>query len=101
MAKDVRSVLESKEFKALVAKRARVSTVLMILLFLLYYGFILLIGFNKPFLAQKIGESTTLGIPMAVAVIILAWLLTLVYVIWANAIFDPEVERLRGQLFGK
>lgn len=101
MAKDVRSVLESKEFKDLVAKRARVSTVLMIMLFLLYYGFILLIGYNKPFLAQKIGESATLGIPLAVAVIILAWLLTLVYVVWANAIFDPEVERLRGQLIGK
>jgi uncharacterized membrane protein (DUF485 family) len=101
MAKDVRSVLESNEFKSLVAKRAKVSTLLMIMLFLLYYGFILMIGYNKPFLAQKIGESTTLGIPMAVAVIILAWLLTLAYVVWANAVFDPAVERLRAQLFGK
>jgi uncharacterized membrane protein (DUF485 family) len=97
--KTVQNVLDSNQFKSLVAKRAKVSTLLMILLFLLYYGFVLLIGFNKPFMAQKIGESVTLGIPMAVAVIILAWLLTLAYVVWANAIYDPEVEKLRGQLF--
>jgi uncharacterized membrane protein (DUF485 family) len=97
--KSVQNVLDSNQFKSLVAKRAKVSTLLMILLFLLYYGFVLLIGFNKPFMAQKIGESVTLGIPMAVAVIILAWLLTLAYVVWANAIYDPEVEKLRGQLF--
>lgn len=97
--KTVQNVLDSNQFKSLVAKRAKVSTLLMILLFLLYYGFVLLIGFNKPFMAQKIGESVTLGIPMAVAVIILAWLLTLTYVVWANAIYDPEVEKLRGQLF--
>lgn len=101
MQKDVHSLLESKEFKALVAKKASVSIVLLLLLFASYYGFVLLIGFNKPFLAQKIGETTTLGIPLGVAVIIAAWLLTVAYVIWANTTYDPEVKRLRAQLLGK
>ncbi|MHB1013865.1 MAG: DUF485 domain-containing protein [Desulfurivibrionaceae bacterium] len=101
MQKDVHSLLESSEFKSLVAKRAKISILLTMLLFVLYYGFVLLIGFDKPFLAQKIGETTTLGIPIAVAVIILSWLLTVVYVLWANAIYDPEVKRLRAKLFGK
>lgn len=101
MQKDVDSMLESPEFKSLVAKRARISWLLMILLFLIYYGFILLIGFNKPFLAQKIGLATTLGIPLAIAVIILSWLLTVIYVIWANSIYDPEVRKMRAQLLGK
>ncbi|OQX19060.1 MAG: hypothetical protein BWK76_05735 [Desulfobulbaceae bacterium A2] len=101
MEKDVHTLLESRDFKALVAKRATISTILMVLLFVLYYGYILLIGFNKPFLAQKIGMTTTLGIPVAVGVIILAWLLTLAYVIWANSTYDPEVTRLRAQLLGK
>ena len=101
MQKDVHSMLESSEFKSLVAKRTKISILLTMLLFVLYYGFVLLIGFNKPFLAQKIGETTTLGIPMAVAVIILSWLLTVVYVFWANAIYDPEVKKLRAKLLGK
>src|SRR3989338_2947613 len=103
MQKDVHSLLESSEFKSLVAKRAKISILLTILLFISYYGFVLLIGYNKPFLAQKLDEATatTLGIPMAVAVILASWLLTVIYVIWANAIYDPEVKRLRAKLFGK
>ncbi len=91
-------LLESADFKRLVAKRWSVSLILTILLFALYYGYILLIGYDKPFLAQKIGEVTTLGIPLGVGVIVLSWVLTVIYVIWANNSFDPEVQRLKDQL---
>ena len=91
-------MLESADFKRLVAKRWSVSISLTILLFIIYYGYILLIGYNKPFLAQKIGEVTTLGIPMGIATIVLSWVLTVVYVIWANNSYDPEVQRLKDQL---
>lgn len=103
MQKNVRDLLESKEFKALVVKRGTVSIVLLLLLFATYYGFILLIGFNKSFLAQKLSETgaTTIGIPLAVAVILASWLLTLIYVVWANSSYDPEVRRLRALLLGK
>ncbi|MFZ5775602.1 MAG: DUF485 domain-containing protein [Thermodesulfobacteriota bacterium] len=103
MEKDVHSMLESSEFKGLVAKRAKVSTILCLLLFACYYGYILLIGFNKPYLAQKLSEegATTLGIPLAVSVILASWLLTVIYVLWANASYDPEVKRLRALLLGK
>ncbi|MFA7347542.1 MAG: DUF485 domain-containing protein [Desulfurivibrionaceae bacterium] len=103
MQKDVHSLLESSEFKALVAKRAKISILLTMLLFVSYYGFVLLIGYDKPFLAQKLDETTatTLGIPLAIGVILASWLLTVIYVVWANAIYDPEVKRLRAKLFGK
>ena len=101
MQKDVHSLLESSEFKALVAKRAKISILLTILLFVSYYGFVLMIGFDKEFLAQKIGETTTLGIPVAVGVILASWVLTVIYVVWANTTYDPEVKRLRAKLFGK
>ena len=91
-------LLESADFKRLVAKRWSVSLILTILLFALYYGYILLIGYDKPFLAQKIGEVTTLGIPLGVGVIVLSWVLTVIYVIWANNSYDPEVQRLKDQL---
>ncbi|MDD3552991.1 MAG: DUF485 domain-containing protein [Deltaproteobacteria bacterium] len=101
MQKSVQKILDSKDFKQLMSKRATVSTILMVLLFAIYYGYIFLIGLNKQFLTQKIGEVTPLGIPLGVAVILAAWVLTVIYVVWANATYDPEVKRLKGQLLSK
>ncbi|TLN14900.1 DUF485 domain-containing protein [bacterium] len=96
--KTTHEMLESPEFKALVAKRWSVSITLTILLFIIYYGYILLIGYNKPFLATKIGEVTPIGIPLGVLTIILSWLLTVVYIVWANKVYDPEVQRLKDMM---
>ena len=38
---------------------------------------------------------TTLGIPLGAAVIVGAWILTAVYIVWANRYYDPEAQRLR------
>jgi uncharacterized membrane protein (DUF485 family) len=91
-------VVASPEFKALVKRRWSVSMVLLVLLFTCYYGFILLVAGDKTFVSQKVGENTTLAIPLGVGVIVFAWLLTAIYVAWANRSYDPEVERLKGQL---
>jgi uncharacterized membrane protein (DUF485 family) len=95
--KSTREMLQSEEFRRLVSRRWTVSIVLLICLFVLYYGYILLIAFDKPFLAQKIGESTTLGIPLGVGVIVGSWVLTAIYVLWANG-HDVEVARLKDQV---
>ena len=91
-------VTESKEFKALVSLRWKVSAVLLVLLFVSYYGFILLVATAKDFVSQRVGEVTTLAIPLGVAAIVIAWILTAFYVAWANKSYDPEVERLKGEL---
>ncbi len=91
-------VVGSPEFRALVKRRWSVSLVMLALLFVGYYGFILLLAGNKEFVSQKIGDATTLAIPLGVAIIIFAWLLTAIYVAWANKSYDPEVERLKGEL---
>jgi uncharacterized membrane protein (DUF485 family) len=96
--RSARDVVASPEFRALVKRRWSVSLVLLTILFVSYYGYILLIATNKEFVSQKIGESTTLAIPLGVGVIVLAWLLTGFYVAWANKSYDPEVERLKGEL---
>jgi uncharacterized membrane protein (DUF485 family) len=104
VAKDVRihksahEVINSPDFKRIVAKRWSVSGVLLALLFVSYYGYVILIGTNKAFLSQKVGEVTTLGIPMGIGMIVFAFILTAIYVVWANQVYDPEVERLKGQL---
>ncbi len=91
-------VVASPEFKALVKRRWSVSMVMLVLLFVGYYGFVLVVAGNKEFVSQKIGESTTLAIPLGVALIIFAWLLTAIYVAWANKSYDPEVERLKNEI---
>ena len=91
-------VVASPEFKALVKRRWAVSMVMLTLLFVCYYGFVLVVAGNKEFVSQKIDGVTTLAIPLGVAVIVFAWLLTAIYVAWANRSYDPEVERLKNEI---
>jgi len=97
-SKSAQELVESPDFKALVARRWTVSLVLLVLLFASYYGFILLVGARPDLVKQKIGAVTTVGIPLGVASIVAAWILTGFYVWWANRKYDPEVERLKRQL---
>jgi uncharacterized membrane protein (DUF485 family) len=98
MAKSAKEMMESPDFKKLVSTRWSVSLTLLFLVFVVYYGYILLIAYNKPFMATRIGEYTTLGIPIGIAVIVLSWILTFIYVLWANTKYDNEVKRLKEQL---
>jgi uncharacterized membrane protein (DUF485 family) len=93
-------LLESDAFRGLVARRWRVSLVLTAGLFVLYYGYILLIALNKPLLAARIGPTIPIGIPLGAAVIVGSWALTAAYIVWANRRFDPEAKRLREALAG-
>jgi uncharacterized membrane protein (DUF485 family) len=92
-----RRLLASPAFSRLVVHRWRVSLGLTLVLFLLYYGFILLIAMNKPFVARRIDEVTPLGIPLGAGVIAGSWLLTAAYIAWANRYYDREVARLREE----
>lgn len=96
--KTARQLLDSPEFRRLVARRWAVSLALTAALFAAYYGFILLVALDKALLARRIGAVTTLGIPLGVGVILVAWVLTAVYVVWANRVYDPAVRRLRDSL---
>ena len=98
MKQTARQMLDSPEFKAMVTKRWTISVILTAILFVIYYGYIVLIAANKPFMAQKIGDVTTLGIPLGVLVILLSWVLTAIYVIWANKSHDPEVRDLKSRV---
>ena len=95
---DARKVLDSADFRRLVTRRWTISLLLTAALFVAYYGFILLVALDKELLARKIGAVTTLGIPLAVAVIVVAWALTAIYVAWANRGYDRAVDRLKREL---
>ena len=90
-------MLDSPEFRNLVSRRWRISLVLTTALFVLYYGYILLIALNPSLVSTTIGGVTPLGIPLGAAVILGSWALTAVYIAWANRSYDSEVARLRAE----
>ena len=60
-----------------------------------YYGFILLVAFDKPLLAQKLGSGvTTVGMPLGVAVIVFTIAITWLYVRRANDEFDALTDQI-------
>jgi len=98
MLKSVHEIVNSPKFKKLVVTRWSVSFLLTFLLFVVYYGYILLIAYNKEFLAEKVGVYTNYGILLGVLVIVLAWVLTFIYVLWANFSYDKRVEELKKEI---
>ncbi|HEV8453590.1 MAG TPA: DUF485 domain-containing protein [Gemmatimonadales bacterium] len=83
-------------FRALAYRQRRFALVLTLAMIVLYFGFILLIAYNKPLLARKLTPGLSLGILLGAAVIVCSWLLTWVYVRWANTHYDSELDRHRG-----
>ena len=77
------------------AKRNRLGVFLTILMLIVYYGYIALIAFNKPFLAQPIGAGvTSLGIPIGFGVIVFTIAITGYYVNRANGEFDRLTQEI-------
>lgn len=77
------------------ARRWRVAIGLTATMVTLYFGFILLIAYAKPVLARRIAPGLSLGILLGALVIVASWILTWVYVRWANTHYDAELGRLR------
>jgi uncharacterized membrane protein (DUF485 family) len=90
-------IIKSTAFKKLVARRWQVSMLLTLTILVIYIGFLLLVAFNKSVLATKIGQHYTLAIPVGLGIIVVAWLLTGIYVFWANNRYDQAVDVLRKQ----
>ena len=86
------------EFKRMVRLKWRVSLILTIAMLSIYFGFILLIAFNKPFLAKSIGKNMTLGLPVGIGVLLSAWVLTGIYTWWANRYHDNRVSNIKKKI---
>ncbi len=83
------------EVRALARARWRIAIALTAIMIAVYFGFIALIAFDRALLATLVAPGLTLGILLGVCVIVVSWLLTWVYVRWANAHYDAKLEALR------
>ena len=78
------------KYHRLMSIRSSYSIIMTLCVMAVYYGYILLIAFNKEWLGTKLGAgmTTSVGIPLGVGVIVITIILTNLYVRRANTEFD-------------
>lgn len=89
----VERIKRDPKYAELKRKRSTFGWTLTILMFVVYYGYIALIAFDKEFLAKPLGTGvTTIGIPIGMAVIVFTIVITGVYVFRANSEYDALTQ---------
>ncbi len=78
-------------------RRWQIAIALSAVVVVIYFGFILLIAFDKELVGTRIAPGLSLGILLGALVIISAWATTWIYVRWANGPFDRRVRELRTE----
>ena len=66
--------------EAVGAARWRVAIALTVAMMVVYFGFSLLVAFNKPLLGARVAPGLSLGMLLGALVIVAAWVLTWIYV---------------------
>lgn len=84
------------DLEALAARRWRLALVLTGAMLATYFGFLLLVAYDKPLLGAVLTPGLSVGILLGALVIVVAWALTGIYVRWANRHYDVELARLRA-----
>lgn len=86
----------TRALTALANERWRVSLWLTGTMMVIYFGFILLIAYNKPLLGTLVVPGLSLGILLGALVILAAWVLIYIYVRWANTYYDKRISELQN-----
>ena len=81
------------KYRELKAKRSSFGWVLTVAMLVVYYGFILLVAFDKELLATRMGQGVmTWGMPIGLFVILFTVVITAIYVRRANSEFDQLTD---------
>ena len=87
---------DDARLRALARSRWTIAGILSAVMIVVYFGFILLVAFAKPTAGTLLaGGNISLGIVLGAAVIVVAPLVTGIYVRWANRRYDEAVRALR------
>jgi len=91
----IRRVTSNPKYQELKSKRATFGWTLTVLMMVAYYGFILLVAYNKELLASKMGSGViTLGMPLGIGVLLFTIIITNIYVRRANSEFDDLTAQI-------
>ncbi len=90
---------ESRKYRELVRQRSRLGWLLTAVMLVIYYGYVLLIAFDKELLATRVGSGvTTWGMPIGLFVIVFTIVITGLYVRHANSVYDEMTEQIKREL---
>lgn len=91
----VRRIHANPKYRELVSKRTTFGWLLTAIMMIVYYGYILVIAFDKELLGVRLGEGvTTLGIPVGIGIIVFTVVITGIYVRRANGEFDDLTSEI-------
>ena len=94
-AENIKRIKENPKFEELVRARSNLANILSVAMMAIYFAFVLTVAFGKEFLGMPIGDSViSIGIPLGLLVILLAFALTGIYVSQANARFDRLTKEI-------
>ena len=95
MSSSVTKIEHNPNYQELVRRRSSLGWMLSLIMLVVYFGFILLVAYAPKFLGIRIGTGvTTIGIPIGLAVILLAFVLTGIYVRRANSSYDVLIRKI-------
>lgn len=95
----VQKIKSNKKYQQLVSTRSTYGWTLTWIMMAVYYGFILLVAFNKELLSAKMGAGVmTWGMPIGIFVIIFTVIITGIYVRRANSEFDVLTAEIRKEV---
>lgn len=92
-----KAIVNSAAYQELVRSRNSLAWTLSIAVLVIYLGFIFLVAFAKGFLAAKVATTTSVGIVLGLVVIVLAFVITAIYVARANGRFDELTEQVKRE----
>ena len=91
----IQRVVSNPKYQELKSKRSSFGWWLTLSMMVVYYGFILLVAYDKPLLATKIGAGIiTLGMPLGIGVLLFTIIITNLYVRRANSEFDDLTQQI-------
>ncbi len=90
-------ILEDPDFKELARQKSLISLVLTLLTMAAYFAFMFLIAYKKEALSAPVAHGS-IGIPIGIGLIILAWIFTGIYVYWANTRYDVLIEKVKQKV---
>jgi uncharacterized membrane protein (DUF485 family) len=89
------AIQRNPKYQELVRTRSSFGWTLTIITLVIYFGFILLIGYAPKFLGIRMGDSVmTIGLPIGLFVIVSAFVLVGIYVRRANSTYDTLIRAI-------
>ena len=86
-----------RSLRALANRRWRISLWLTGAMIFVYFGFIILVAFNKELMGKTLVPGLSIGILLGALTIVTAWVLIYIYVRWTNNNYDDQLEQLRNR----